>query len=68
MSLHPASDSSVPNDTAAVARAVFPQGTACLQLHDRLGSIFADEQFVGLFPKSGQPAECPWHLASVALL
>ncbi len=68
MSLHPASDSSVPDDTAAVARAVFPQGTACLRLRDRLGSIFADEQFVSLFPKSGQPAECPWRLALVTLL
>ena len=68
MSLHPASDSSVPNDTAAVARAVFPQGTACLRLRDRLGPIFADEQFVSLFPKSGQPAECRWRLALVTLL
>ena len=68
MSLHPASDSSVPDDTAAVARAVFPQGTACLRLRDRLGSIFTDEQFVSLFPKSGQPAECPWRLALVTLL
>ena len=68
MSLHPASDSSVPDDTAAVARAVFPQGTACLRLRDRLGPIFADEQFVSLFPKSGQPAECPWRLALVTLL
>ena len=68
MSLHPASDSSVPDDTAAVARAVFPQGTACLRLRDRLGPIFADEQFISLFPKNGQPAECPWRLALVTLL
>ena len=68
MSLHPASDQSVPDDTAAVARAVFPQGTACLRLRDRLGPIFSDEQFTSLFPKSGQPAECPWRLALVILL
>ena len=68
MSLHPASDLSVPDDTAAVARAVFPQGTACLRLRDRLGAIFTDEQFASLFPKSGQPAECPWRLALVTLL
>ena len=68
MSLHPDSDPSVPDDTAAVARAVFPQGTGCLRLRDRLGPIFADEQFASLFPKSGQPAECPWRLALVTLL
>ena len=68
MSLHPASDFSVPDDTAAVARAVFPQGTACLRLQDRLGPIFADEQFAELFPKNGKPAECPWRLALVTLL
>ena len=68
MSLHPDSDQSVPDDTAAVARAIFPQGTACLRLRDRLGPMFADEQFANLFPKSGQPAECPWRLALVTLL
>ena len=68
MSLHPDADPSVPDDTAAVAHAVFPRGTACLRLRDRLGPIFADEQFADLFPKSGQPAECPWRLALVTLL
>ena len=68
MSLHPDSDQSVPDDTAVVARAVFPQGTACLRLRDQLGPIFADELFTSLFPKSGQPAECQWRLALVTLL
>ncbi len=68
MSPHPDPDQSVPGDTATVARVVFPQGTACLLLRDRLGPVFADEQFVKLFPKSGQPAECPWRLALVTLL
>ena len=57
MSLHPASDSSVPNETAAVARAVFPHGTTGLRLRERLGPVFADEQVAGLFPKNGQPAK-----------
>lgn len=68
MSLHPDSDQAVPDETAAVARVAFPQGTTCLGLRDRLGPIFADEQFTGLFPKSGRPAECPWRLALVTLL
>ena len=68
MSLHPTSDQSVPDDTAAVARAVCPQRTACLRLRDRLGPIFADEQFFSLLSRKGQPAKCPWRLALVTLL
>jgi len=68
MSLHPTSGNAVPDDTATVARAVFSQGNACLRLRDRFGPIFADEQFASLFPKSGQPAECPWPLALATLL
>ena len=68
MSLHPTLDSVVPDDTARVAHAVFPQGNACLLLRDRLGPLFADEEFATLFPKSGQPAECPWPLALATLL
>ena len=68
MSLHPISSGSVPDDTARVAHAVFPQGNACLRLRDRLGPIFADGEFATLFPKSGQPAECPWRLALATLL
>ena len=68
MSLRPASDSSVPDDTAAVARATFPQETACLRPRDRLSYILAGEQFVILFPNSGQRAGCPWRLALVTLL
>jgi len=68
MSLHPTSGNAVPDDTATVARAVFSQGNACLRLRDRFGPIFADEQFASLFPKSGQPAECPWRLALATLL
>ena len=68
MSLHPISGREVPADRAAVARAAFPHGNVCLRLRDALGSIFADEQFAGLFPTSGQPAWCPWRLALVTLL
>jgi hypothetical protein len=27
-----------------------------MQMHDVLGSIYTDEDFVNLFPKEGQPA------------
>ena len=68
MSLNPTLFDIIPPDTVTVARAVFPQGNACLRLRDRLGPIFADEQFAALFPKTGQPAECPWRLALATLL
>lgn len=51
-----------------VARAAFPRGNPYMQLRDTLGPVFADQQFVALFPKHGQPAEAPWRLALVTLL
>jgi transposase len=68
MSLRPITSADVPASTAAVARAAFPRGNACLRLRDALGSIFADQQFAPLFPSHGQPAEAPWRLALVTLL
>uniref|UniRef100_A0A0C1REH7 Transposase InsH N-terminal domain-containing protein n=1 Tax=Tolypothrix bouteillei VB521301 TaxID=1479485 RepID=A0A0C1REH7_9CYAN len=31
-----------------------------MQIWDTLGSIFNDEEFVDLFPSTGQPAYAPW--------
>jgi transposase len=55
----------VPDETARVARAAFPKGNPYLTLRDRLGTIFADEDFADLFPGCGQPSEPPWRLALV---
>jgi len=68
MSLRPTPSGTVPESTAAVARAVFRRGSPCLRLRDALGPIFMDQQFVALFPSHGQPAEAPWRLALVTLL
>jgi transposase len=68
MSLHPQSIGPVPEDTARVARAVFPRGTPGLRLRDELGTLFSDEDFASLFPTRGQPAEAPWRLRLVSLL
>src|SRR5215472_9233951 len=57
----------VPEETARVARAVFPRGNALMQLRDTLGTIYTDEQFADLFPSHGQPAEAPWRLALVTM-
>ena len=48
--------------------AAFPKGVLCLQIYDHLGTIFQDQDFVGLFPGCGQPATAPFRLALVTLL
>ena len=58
----------IPESTAEVARAAFPKGNPYLTLRDELGTIFADEDFVDLFPERGQPALSPWRLALVTIL
>jgi transposase len=68
MSLHPSPLTPVPEETARVARAAFRRGNPYLSLRDEFGPLFADEQFAGLFPPRGQPAEAPWRLAVVTLL
>src|SRR5947209_8269487 len=67
MSLKPTPIPPVPEETARVARAVFPRGNVLMQLRDALGTIYSDEQFADLFPTHGQPAEAPWRLALVTV-
>jgi transposase len=68
MSLHPQPTGPVPELTARVAHAVFPQGNRWLRLRDEFGPIFNDAAFAPLFPRRGQPAEAPWRLALITLL
>jgi len=68
MSLLPKSSYAVPEETARVVRAVFPKGTLCTRIHDALGTIFQDVDFVSLFPPDGQPAESPVRLALATIL
>jgi transposase len=58
----------VPDDTARVARAAFRRGNPYVLLRDKLGAVFADADFAGLYPKLGQPAYAPWRLALVTLM
>ena len=58
----------IPESTAQVARAAFPKGNPYLTLRDELGTIYADEDFVELFPEIGQPALAPWRLALVTVV
>src|SRR5262245_41528939 len=68
MSLHPYASYPVPDDTQRVARAAFSPGNICLQVADRLGTIYYDTQFTALFPTRGQPAEAPARLALATVL
>ena len=51
MSLKPSPIAVMPEDTARVARAAFPNGNPYLVLRDELGVIFMDEDFADLFPQ-----------------
>ena len=68
MSLKPGPVHPVPEETLRVARAAFPNGNLYLTLRDKLGPIFDDADFIGLFPKDGQPGLPPWQLALVTVL
>lgn len=53
----------VPEETARVARAVFPKGCLAMRVRDVLGPVFADTDFKELFPVHGRPAVSPARLA-----
>jgi len=67
MSLKPEEIPPVPEETARVAKAAFPDGSPIMRLRDALGTLFDDELFADLFPTRGQPAEAPWRLALVTI-
>ncbi|PIM71345.1 hypothetical protein CTU88_14715 [Streptomyces sp. JV178] len=68
MSLRPRLPGEVPARTAEVARLAFPKGCLCMRIREALGPLFADEDFVELFPQRGQPAWPPQQLALVSVL
>jgi transposase len=68
MSLPPRKEYCVPEETARVARAIFPEGNLYMQWHDTFGSLFEDRDFAGLFSAEGQPALSPMRLCLVLLM
>lgn len=68
MSLHLRRVPPVPEETARIARAAFPQGNIYIRLRDELGPIYEDEAFTNLFAIRGRPAEAPWRLALVTVM
>ena len=67
MSLKPRGSVSIPEQTAAVARAAFPKGNLYMRLVDTLGVPYRDQDFAPLFARRGQPALSPAHLALVTV-
>lgn len=68
MSLQVQAAYTVPEETARVAHAIFPDGNPYLQLYDTFGQLFQDQEFAPLFPTDGQPALSPVRLMLVLLL
>jgi transposase len=68
MSLQPRESYPIPEETAQVARAIFPKGNLVMRLYDELGMLVQDQAFADLSPIQGQPAEAPTRLALVTLL
>ncbi|MFF9212818.1 MULTISPECIES: IS1182 family transposase [unclassified Streptomyces] len=68
MSMRPAGDGEIPEQTVRVARAAFPKRSLAIRLRDELGVLFRDEQFADLFPARGRPAWSPGRLALVSVL
>ena len=68
MSLQPQAIPPIPEETARVAHALFPQGNRYMRLRDEFGSIYTDEQFVALYPTGGQFAEQPWRIARLMVM
>lgn len=68
MSLQPEPLPAIPEETARIARNLFPKGNRYMWLRDELGAIYTDEQFVNLYPTGGQLAEQPWRVALVCIM
>lgn len=68
MSLHPQPIDPIPDETARIAHAAFPQGNPYMRMRDELGVFYQDEAFATLFSPRGQSAESPWRLALVLVM
>jgi transposase len=68
MSLKPHPIGEIPAETIEVAKAAFPNGHRYIDMRDKLGVCFEDEDFADLYSDTGQPALAPWRLALVTIM
>jgi transposase len=65
MSLHPQSTWTIPEETARVARAAFPNGNPYMTMYNEMGTLYRDEMFLSLFPRQDRRATSPARLALI---
>jgi transposase len=68
MALSAARETTIPEATARLARAIRPNGSLILTIRDTFGPLFSDAQFAALFASTGQVALSPGRLALVCVL
>ena len=68
MSLHPQLSWTVPEQTARIAKAVFPKGNTYMRMYDEMGALYNDDMFRELFSRRGRSAESPARLALVLVM
>src|SRR5205809_7423071 len=68
MSLQPQKLPEISEETARIAKILFPKGNKYMWLRDELDAIYNDEQFTSLYPNFGQLAEQPWRLAMMIII
>jgi len=58
----------IPDDTARLAKAVFPNGNLFMRIRDELGPLYHNQDFAHLFASRGRPAEAPARLALITVM
>jgi len=67
MSLQPLVIGAIPEETMRVAKAAFPKGNLYLTIGDQIGYLFADIDWLDLYPNEGTPAISPALLSLVTI-
>jgi transposase len=58
----------IPEQTARLAKAAFPNGNLFMRIRDELGPLYHNQDFADLFASRGRPAEAPARLALVSVM
>jgi len=57
----------VPDETARVARAVFPKGNLYMEMQAELGMLYTNHQFASFFSTTGDMRPMVWSTQNVSL-
>jgi transposase len=68
MSLQAKFSNEIPEETARVARAIYPKGNLFMKIRDEIGDLFQDQDFADLYPVMGQRSLSPSRLALVLIM